>query len=265
MVRSQVRSGALMRLRAGVYVVASAWPSTDVDRHLLAARAEQVALPGSVISHNSAALAWGLPAPVGAPWHALSPSVTRMKAEGFRDRTPGTSRVHGLYLPDHHIVRHPDGYLVTDVVRTAVDVAGGLQQPDLLAVLDAAGRYAATAMVASPRRELAPLVEPCRETPIESMTAAHLWRVGLPMPEFQAAIRTPLGVLYPDCFWREEGLVGEADGAEKYERPGAAVREKEREQVLRDLGYGVVRWLGREIMFQPDVVMARIARELASR
>jgi very-short-patch-repair endonuclease len=41
------------------------------------------------------------------------------------------------------------------------------------------------------------------------------------------------------------------------------VLEKEREQVLRDLGYRFVRWLAKEIMLQPAVVMERIARALA--
>jgi hypothetical protein len=33
--------------------------------------------------------------------------------------------------------------------------------------------------------------------------------------------------------------------------------------VLRDLGYRFVRWLAKEIMLRPDVVMERIARALA--
>ena len=36
--------------------------------------------------------------------------------------------------------------------------------------------------------------------------------------------------------------------------------EKWREQVLRDLGHRVVRWLAREIMTVPWEVMARIGR-----
>ena len=48
----------------------------------------------------------------------------------------------------------------------------------------------------------------------------------------------------------------------KYQDTSEYVREKEREQVLRDLGFRVVRWLGKEILMRPDVVMARIAHAL---
>jgi len=44
--------------------------------------------------------------------------------------------------------------------------------------------------------------------------------------------------------------------------PDAIVREKEREQVLRDDGHRFVRWLGKEIMLRPQVVMNRIGAAL---
>jgi hypothetical protein len=71
-------------------------------------------------------------------------------------------------------------------------------------------------------------------------------------------------VLYPDFFWEGERLIGEADGREKYEDSEASVREKEREQYLRDLDFKVVRWLGKEIYLRPAVVMARVARHWGS-
>lgn len=77
-------------------------------------------------------------------------------------------------------------------------------------------------------------------------------------------IRTPKGTVYPDFFWREQGLIGEVDGAEKYRNPVAGVQEKEREQVLRDMNFRMVRWLGREIRLTPWVVVDRVARELAA-
>ncbi len=48
----------------------------------------------------------------------------------------------------------------------------------------------------------------------------------------------------------------------KYADPAAIVREKEREQVLRDQGFRIVRWLGKEIHQEPKSVMSRIARAL---
>jgi very-short-patch-repair endonuclease len=48
----------------------------------------------------------------------------------------------------------------------------------------------------------------------------------------------------------------------KYLDPEGVVREKKREQMLRDLGYRIVRWLASEIMLHPAVVLARIGRAL---
>ena len=106
------------------------------------------------------------------------------------------------------------------------------------------------------------LVEPARESPAESLSAGNFELAGLPRPVFQARIVTPRGTFFPDCLWEAERLVGECDGAVKYARAEAYVEEKEREQALRDLGYRLVRWLAKEIMTRPDVVVARVAREL---
>ena len=91
------------------------------------------------------------------------------------------------------------------------------------------------------------------------------WAEGpdLPLPACQAEIRTPGGSLFPDFLWEEQRLIGEVDGAVKYLSAQAYVLEKEREQALRDAGYGIVRWLAKEIMLDPAAVMARIARALA--
>jgi hypothetical protein len=82
------------------------------------------------------------------------------------------------------------------------------------------------------------------------------------MPTFQTPVRTERGTYYLDMYWPEMGLVGECDGAVKYTDPQAYVNEKKREQVLRDLGYRIVRWLAAEIMTRPDIVLDRIARAL---
>jgi hypothetical protein len=51
------------------------------------------------------------------------------------------------------------------------------------------------------------------------------------------------------------GAIGECDGAVKYREASAYVHEKEREQVLRDLGFDVVRWPAKEIALTPEVVL----------
>lgn len=291
MVRTQVAAGTLLRLREGVYLSAGAWPVDGADQHVARARAEQIANPAAVISHHSAALVWGLPSPPLVHWSDLPPALT-VPLGAQRSRTSATARVVEATLPDHQVVCDAEGWMVTTIARTAVDLARGLELPEALVLLDGAARLLCASTVAQPRRRdfanpallamartqfedacagrrgmtgtrvAIGLADARRESPIESLTAGHIFLAGLPMPEFQVPIRTPAGVFYPDCYWKDERVIGEADGASKYSGPNTILQEKEREQIFRDLDFGVVRWLGKEITFHPGVVMGRIARKL---
>ena len=288
MVRTQVASGQLLRLHHGIYLASAAWPSDPARQHLLRAEAAALAQPGSVLSHASAAVAWGLPHPGLRAWHE-GPVELTISGEGGRRSAPDLV-VHRRLLPAHHVATDPDGRPVTSLARTAADLAAGRPLPEALVILDAGLRGLVDSMVTSPRRrdfseprladaarglvrrawpprtraELAALAlaDPARETPIESLSFAHFHLAGLPAPVCQAAIATPVGTLYPDFYWEQSRLVGEADGAVKYSDRAAILREKEREQVLRDLGFRIVRWLGGEILGRPEVVVDRVGRAL---
>lgn len=289
MLKTQLGQGRLTQVRRGVFVSTDAWPTSEEARHLVRAHAEQVANRHAVMSHESAAVVWGLPSPGFEAWCTSPVALTLPRgAHGTRHRDVSW---HIRDLPEAQVTRDDHGYPVTSLVRTAADLAAGLPLPEALVVLDAAGRRMVESYVSAVRRrdyvesryvqavrsalaEALPRrgrvglaraieqVEPCRESPAESLTAGHLHLSGLPVPEFQARIVTSRGTFYPDCYWPEQRLVGECDGAVKYTSPNSIVGEKEREQALRDAGYGVVRWLAREIMVRPDEVMARIARSL---
>jgi hypothetical protein len=92
-----------------------------------------------------------------------------------------------------------------------------------------------------------------------------MYLAGLPTPQFQARIRTAGGVVHPDYLWEEYMVVGEADGEGKYRDERAYVDEKIREGHLRDIGYEVVRWAGREGFGSPGLVTERLMRVLTSR
>ncbi len=138
MIRTQLASGRLVAVRYGVFVSADAWPVDPRAQHLVRARAEVVANPGSVISHESAAVVWGLPSPGFAPWHESHVSITLASgAHGSRRSSVGQ---HVAELPTTTVARDPDGYPVTSVARTAVDLSAGRSLPEALVMLDAAGR-----------------------------------------------------------------------------------------------------------------------------
>lgn len=293
MVRTRVDNGDLLQLRPGVYLAALAWPEEPVARHLLRAEALHLALPGSVVSHHSAGLEWGLSSPPDADWAAARACVTTPAGGSRRSWRTDREQVIVAPLPPSELVTTRSGNTVTSVYRTTVDIAAGYPGlPEKLCVLDSGGRVAVKSMMPSPRRSafssaaIADLIrqgmlgacegrrgfaatrqaiaefDPRRESPIESLTAGHLILNGLPRPELQPPIRTELGELYPDFLWRELRVIGEADGAVKYVDSDAMMREKAREQVLRDAGYAVVRWTGREVTRTPMIVVDRISRAL---
>lgn len=206
---------------------------------------------------------------------------------------PGPATHHIGVIPAGQVTRDEEGYAVTSPARTGVDLAAGLDLPHALAVLDGAARRSIELMLPRPRRRdylnpryvaaaqellvaaaaarrpagldrAIPLVVPARESVPESLAAGHIVLERLPMPEFQHTIHTPAGDMYPDFYWPELRLIGEVDGRMKYTDPAAYEREKVREQVLRDLGYRIVRWTASEIMFTPHLVIERIARALGA-
>jgi hypothetical protein len=291
MLRTQLSAGRLVRVRQGVFISAADWPDGATERFVLRAHAEQVAHPAAVISHGAAAAILGLPSPGSARWFEGPIGMT--VDVGSRPTRDGV-RYHQAPLPAGEVTTDAAGYRVTTAARTAVDLACSLELPGALVLLDAAARQTCEHFVSEIRRRdyrnprlveaarellgnaahtvrvsrldsAIRLTEPCRESPIESLAAGHFALAGVPAPLWQEPIRTPMGTFYPDCLWPEQRLIGEADGADKYRDQQAAVREKEREQLLRDLGYRMVRWLGKEIIARPQVVVERVLRELAAR
>jgi hypothetical protein len=290
MIETQVGSGHLVRLRRGVFLAASAWPPDEPGRHILLAKAEQVVHPSAVLSHASAALVWTLPHPGFAPWHESPPAVTLPALEGAKSRR-GLVVHHIGVLPPSQVTRDDEGYALTTVARTAVDLAAALPLPSSLVLLDAAGRLIIGQLGAKARRQdyanprlvqvargrlsdaarfrrsatLQPHIElsdPRRESAAESLSAGQFSLAGLPTPELQFPIRTSTGTYYPDFYWPEHHLIGECDGMVKYSDPAALVAEKVREDSLRALGNRFVRWLGREVMATPGVVVGRVSRAL---
>jgi very-short-patch-repair endonuclease len=75
-------------------------------------------------------------------------------------------------------------------------------------------------------------------------------------------VRTELGTYWADFLWERHRLIGECDGAMKYGDPQAIVKEKRREQVLRDRDFGFVRWEATESVLRPDRMLGRIERAL---
>ncbi len=294
-IESAVRSGRITRLRRGVYIATDALPDDPVALHALLAQAEQVAAPTLVASHATAALALHLPLLAShrvadGPVHA-----TRPAAPHARTRRGRNLQIHLGVLPDHHTMTTESGLVVTTPARTALDLASALDLPESLMVLDAALRHELAALAGSADRrhdrdarlcraaerpleealshlaarrawnrlrDVVGLADVRRESPLESFSAGHMHLAGLPAPRLQARIQIPGGAAYPDFLWPDYMVIAEADGEGKYRDASAFAHEKIREGHLRDLGYQVVRWTGREGFGSPTLIVERTRQTL---
>jgi len=152
MLSTQLRHRTLRRLRQGVYLAESAWPEHPREQHLMLAFAEVAANPAGVLSHQSAALSWRLPEPGFDSWASQPPSVTLPAGFGFRPNQ-GATLHHIAHLPPAQVTKNEAGYPITNLARTAIDLAAGLKVPQALVILDAAAQKLCAGFVPVPRRE----------------------------------------------------------------------------------------------------------------
>ena len=277
-----VRRGLLVRLAHSSYVLARVWDDAGRrGQHLLLVAAASSQRPGSCVTHHSAALVHGLPMPIDCPRFV---SLTT-------DRTHRTStarapdRLRNAALPLEHITTR-DQLVVTTPGRTVMDCLRELSLPDAVAVADAAVREGLTTvselrMLRRQQRHWPgiraaddgiTLIDPRRETWLESWSFTRLWQLGVPTPESQVIVYDARGwfLARVDGLWREHGTVAEADGAGKYlgqlnpDGPSgeAAARlvlaEKVREDRLRSTGLEVVRWSFGDVRHNAPAVVDQI-------
>lgn len=249
------RAGTLTRVRHGAYTDA---PGED-DRAALLQLIQgtwPLLADNAVLSHSAAAALHGLPL-----WPSMLQRVTTTRPSGG----------HGVRRPHLHVrvapleaseVIHLDGFRVTSLERTAIDVARTLAFEDAVAVLDMALRKQASKQLMTElldagakrrgngvARAALAFADPRAESVGESLSRVRMSQVGLPLPTLQFEVRDSCGgfVARTDFAWLDRGVVGEFDGRIKYVgMPEAVSRsvmaEKRREQAIRDAGWWIVRW-----------------------
>jgi len=251
----QHTAGTLVRLLAGVYILADEWSTlSPAGQHLARARAIAPQLrPGSVFSHLSAALIHGWPIIGVVPErvHVIDPAapVIQHRAGVIRhpsNRPPRTAAV----LFDGVPVTHPLDTAVTlatsatpHIAAIAVDAAlrqGELSLPDLqgsIPLRPARGAIRAASVLAA--------LDARHESVGETFAAIRFVQLGLPPHQPQVEFRHPDGTVDRVDFWFPSlGVVVEFDGRQKYVDPSmlggrdpSAVlwAEKRREDRLRAL------------------------------
>ena len=238
--------GVLHAVRHGVYVTGERWRAADTaERYRLLVRATSLsAVRPPVLSHHSAAVLYGLP--IIGSWpetvHTSTPD-----ARGGSSTRAMTS--HRGAPPD--AVQTIEGYQVTSLARTLVDVAASSSLLVGVTMLDHALRVEADrvererALVrpgdragqralsktdlfeelerVSPRtgRRLAELsiefADPLSANPGETLSRVRIFQLGFEVPELQVCFPDILGAnAFVDFFWRRIRKIGEFDGFLKY-------------------------------------------------
>lgn len=243
------------QLYRGVYAersLVSAMKKDSNERHVLQAAGRVLASGLHVVaSHRTGALAHELPL-LGKPPPA--PQVTQSpRCVGDTSRSPG---LYVATLADEDRTTSAAGIPVTSLARTACDVARRNPFRDGVVVADAVlGRLVPHEdLLAVARRcadwpggrrglAVAHFADGRADGPLESITRVAYREQGLPDPETQVEVWSPEGLFLGlvDFLFREQRVVGEADGMGKYDSDGALRAEKRREMGLRRYGLEVVR------------------------
>ncbi|RNE59104.1 hypothetical protein EEJ31_11355 [Cryobacterium tepidiphilum] len=266
--RRLVDRGLLQRINRGQYVAAQEWSALGRDdryrvRVLAAARSRTAAPP---LSHESAAVLWGLP--VLAGWPAEVHFVTERRSGGRS--YPGV-RVHAVGF-DARDVTVREGVVLTTVERTVVDLAARLDVKSAVAVIDralAVDRFRRVPAMTTKlqlletwermlpfrgsvrARVLIEFGSELADSPNESASRVNIALSGFPEPVLQKTFVIDGRRYDTDFYWEEFDAVGECDGDAKYFDPvllggrttaEVVKAEKDREDAIRRRVAAFGRW-----------------------
>jgi very-short-patch-repair endonuclease len=248
----RVRTSRLIRVHRGVYAVGHLPPSP----HARAMAAVLACGPAAVLSHRSAAAAWGLLA---------HPGRVDVTTPG-KHRHPGIN-AHRSRLAATDITRQY-GIPTTTPARTLLDLADVLEPAALtravhdlrLAKLvrldDLAAQLRSGRRTAALKRLVDRPTRPTRSH-FEDAFLRFVDRYGLPCPE----VNTIVAGHEVDLFWAPQRLVGELDGYDAHEL--RFEEDRERDADLLAHGLRVVRVTWERLTEQAAKEAARFARLLA--
>lgn len=249
------RRGEVHRVAPAVYAPSELWAQLSAwDRYLARVHAHAVTHPDAVFAFESAMALRGAPV-AGAldEVHVLSGGTAARLVRGVRLHVSRDARE----------VRSEGGLLLVSVEDTAVDIARArhpavglltadaslrmLERDDVEPLIARNEQRSSSRGRANARWSLSRATS-LSETSLESVSRAAIEWLGYPPPELQVTFVAPDGTVdRPDMYWREENVIGEADGRVKYDGThgdGAQNlwHEKRREDRLRRRAAGFARW-----------------------
>jgi very-short-patch-repair endonuclease/predicted transcriptional regulator of viral defense system len=238
-------------------------------------RAASLACPGAVISHRSAAALLG--------FRKVAPVVIDLIPAVEHGRKIDGIKAHRVRFPGPSEVRQVYGILCTSVARTIVDLAGthGIEELRKVVEMAATERLLDVAeidavLARGPKRrgapalravldEWRPVAETARYATFRSLFEAKLLPLvaaaQLPLPHFNARVRTAEWILEVDLLWPDQRFVVEADSRRHHALEVAFERDHKRTRELLAAGYRVLGVTWREAEREPEAVFAVVRRE----
>jgi hypothetical protein len=254
-IRLRVRKGYLIAVFAGVYAVGHVPRGAIPTAHA----AVLACGDGAVLSHDSAAAAYGL-----RTWPRI-PEVTVVKER----RRPGIT-VHRSVTLTSRDVRAHNGMRTTTPARTIADIEPRLTDRQLVRAVNDARRAKLLGPAAlTDLRARCPragnLVDPAQNptrSQLEDDFLAWLAHHDLPTPR----INVMLHGFEVDALFEDERVVVELDGYAFHDDRAAFERDRERDAILAAHGYVVVRiTITRLTDAEADRLRATLRRRLSSR
>lgn len=249
-IRHRVRIGRLHRKARGVYSVGS--PNlTRYGRWMVAIKRCGL---GTVLSHLSAAVLWGL-------WDREPKQISLTVPRRRNPRVKGVTRRD---LPARHVTRH-HGIPVTSVVRTIIDLATILTREELEDVIgraDAKNLLRADALREQLERESGLGVRVLKEildrdrfvlshSALERLFIPLAREAGLPKPQSQRQ----LGRARVDFFWPELNLVVECDSLRYHRTTQQQAEDAARDHAHLLAGRTCLRFTHHQVARQPEYVV----------
>jgi len=286
--------GEIRRLRArgiwtsamrGAYLVTQESERLEpADRHRISMEVLRPRIAGEpVFSHLSAAVLYRLPL-----WRTILGPVQVTRSPPSRGHKGPRLHTHTATLQADEVAV-VDGWSVTSVARTVLDLARTLPFEQALVIADAAlHRKLTTAERLAAQLErsarlpgalaagrVVSFADGLSESVGESRSRIMIHQAGLPAPELQVEVLDQRGrfVARGDFGYRRQRVIGEFDGRMKYtgdlsgkdDNPREVLwNEKLREDAVRDANWSMVRWIWADLD-HPTEVIARLRRALGRR
>lgn len=245
-----------VRLHRGIYV-----PQVLAESVVIRAAAAITAVPGSVVSHETAAAVWRLELvhPSGID-HVIVPRARRRPSWS-------SLRIHAADLRAEE-VEPWRGLPVTSPVRTLHDLARTADRLTAVWAIEQAlaARITDRAELSVRRsrrcREFAVLADERSESPLETGIRLVLIGADLPAPELQIPFRN--GRFRIDLGYREARLGIEADGRATHDLPAAIYADRRRANALNEAGWRLLRFTWQDLMHRPDYIVTSVRAALRS-